>query len=81
MPAQPASPGKKVAQTEQLGTVVGRQSAGISTMTGGDPLMHSMGHYGKAGPPGMEMMPSRSAALPFRGTKMGRNIRKGGLSS
>ncbi len=40
----------KPGHTEHLGSVVGRRGAGMSTGTGGNPGMHSLGHYGKAPP-------------------------------
>lgn len=43
----------KPGRTQDLGSVVGRTGKGISTLTGGDPLAHSMNHYGKAAPPAL----------------------------
>lgn len=54
-PATPVKPGGKSKvgghiNTQHYGTVVGRRGAGITTITGGDPTMHSMNHYGKKPP-------------------------------
>ena len=41
-----SGPGKSM-RTQHLGTVVGKRGAGISSITGGDQLAHSLHHYGK----------------------------------
>lgn len=56
MPASaPVKPGGKLqvgghGNTQHYGSVIGRRGAGITTITGGDPTMHSMNHYGKKPP-------------------------------
>jgi hypothetical protein len=40
--------------TQVLGSIVGRRGAGITSLAGGDPTHHAMGHYGKKGLPGLD---------------------------
>lgn len=42
--------GGKPGAVQQMGSVVGRRGAGITSITPGDPLMHSFNNYGKGGP-------------------------------
>jgi hypothetical protein len=41
----------KPGRTQHLGSVVGRRGAGMSSIGGGDPGLHSVNHYGKTAPP------------------------------
>lgn len=79
----------KPGATQHLGNITGRRGAGMSTLTGGDAAMHSMGHYGKD-PPVLLGMPSAPGADPtmhagaarIRGVGGGGGVRKarqGGL--
>lgn len=79
----------KPGRTEHIGSIVGRRGAGLSTQTGGDPLAHSMGHYGKDGVPLLAGAPmpasvdptSHAGARMIRGGTGGMrsHIRQGGL--
>ena len=44
------SAASQAARSQDWGSVVGRKGAGITTVVGGDPVMHSMGQYGKTPP-------------------------------
>lgn len=48
--AERAMSAGKGSHSEHVGTSIGRHGAGSSTITGGDPMMHAMGHYGKNPP-------------------------------
>lgn len=48
----------KVRATQDFGSVVGRRGAGLSEITGGDPMAHSMNQYGKNGLPGVPGSPT-----------------------
>ena len=77
----------KPGRVQRLGTIVGVPGAGSSTGTGGDPLMHSLGHYGKSGSPLGVSLPGSTPPSSHKGSRliqggsMGRNIKKGGLTS
>lgn len=47
LPTQPAT---KKSRTQHLGNITGQRGAGLSTLTPGDPAMHSLNHYGKSNP-------------------------------
>jgi len=47
-----SGPGKTIAR-QDTGSPVGRRGAGMSTITGGDPVAHSLNNYGKKGMPGL----------------------------
>jgi hypothetical protein len=77
----------KPGKTQHLGNITGRRGAGISSQTGGDPMMHSMSHYGKD-PPRLLGMPNTPGPSPtqhagsaqIRGSGGGvRKVRQGGL--
>jgi hypothetical protein len=38
-------------KSEDLGNIIGRRGAGLTTVGGGDQLMHSLSWYGKDAPP------------------------------
>lgn len=70
--------------TQHLGSLIGRRAAGTSMITGGDPVMHSLNHYGKGvspllagdgGPAGLK--PGGKSLI--RGGSMSPHIRSGGL--
>lgn len=65
-PVSPPGGGKTIA-VQHLGSVVGRTGKGLTTVGGGDPIAHSLSHYGK---------PGKNA---IRGGKMGSHVKKGGL--
>ena len=48
----PEAVGKRVEQ-EELGSVIGRRSAGLTTIGGGDQMLHAFNWYGKDAPPGI----------------------------
>jgi hypothetical protein len=41
----------KPGHAQHLGNIVGTRGAGSTALGGGDPAMHSLGHYGKKAPP------------------------------
>jgi len=77
----------KPARTQQLGSVVGRRGAGLTSIGGGDPGMHSLNHYGKNGSPSLGPASSGVNPTAHAGVKMirggsgqmGSRIRQGGL--
>jgi hypothetical protein len=77
----------KPGRMQRLGTVIGVPGAGSSTGTGGDPALHSLGHYGKEGSPlgvplpGTAPPSSHSGSRLIQGGSIGRHVKKGGLSS
>jgi hypothetical protein len=74
------------AKTENLGTVVGRVGAGLTTLGGGDQMAHSMNHYGKRPPASLIGFPMIGASLPvpsgpglLRSNKMRAHPSSGGM--
>lgn len=56
--------------TEHIGTVVGRTGKGLTSVGGGDPLAHSLNHYGK---------PAGSKQIRGLAGTMRHGVRAGGL--
>lgn len=79
----------KPGRAQNLGSVVGRRGAGMAQITGGDPVAHSLGHYGKNGPAELAGMtgtttPSPTAHAGMKSIKGGSggirsHVREGGL--
>lgn len=68
---EPVSPTGKAKRTEHIDTVVGRRGAGLTSVGGGDPGMHSLNHYGKRGSPLMNIRGGMG--------QMGKRVKYGGL--
>lgn len=54
----------KPGKTQHLGNITGRRGAGMSTATGGNPMMHSLNHYGVDPPPLLAGMSSTPGSNP-----------------
>lgn len=68
--------GNKNVRTQHLGSVVGQRGAGMSTITGGNAALHSLGHYGK-NPPGW--MGGDQTMVRDSSGGVRRHVRQGGL--
>lgn len=84
----------KASRTQHLGSLIGRAGAGSTAAGGGNPLAHSIGHYGKT-PPATPLLggsagmaggvdpTAHAGAVMIRGGKgqMRSHIREGGLGA
>jgi hypothetical protein len=76
----------KPGRTQNLGSLIGRRTAGLSANTGGNSAMQSLNHYGKGGAPMLDNTvaggvdpTAHAGAKMVRGGSMSPHIRSGGL--